>query len=410
MVNAQPRGSGSLRDLAGTLRQEVAAYAIPSLPEPLRSRAVPPQYRWSRAELKPIATPKPAETRLLVARANYGGQGYQWARAAETLPNVSAVNLRFLADDNFVKGPSDFSVKKNVGQFSHIWARRQRKAIKDSFTHVLLEAELPILGPLYGGDLVAEVRDLQDAGVKVALVSHGSDTRLPSLHRELEPHSPFHNDLGGLTQVLEEKVRKNFEVMDALDLPEFVPTPELLHFRTEAKWLPLITDPKKWIGIEPTTLTRERPVVAHVPGRQPALKGSPSIIPALQRLHEERVIDYLELGGIPYAQMPKELAAVDIVVNQVDMGLYATNAVEAMLSGRIVVSHVWDSVRQHIRSETGEEAPVIEADRTNVYEVVKDIATNRERYRNIGKASRDFALSAHSRERAGLVLKDFLES
>lgn len=410
MSRARSPKKTPLREHAKNLRREIAAYTIPALPEPLRTRIVPPEYNWTHRDLKDVATGGPAPTRLLIARANYAGQAYQWARGAETLPGVSAANLHFLRDGDYTAGPSDFAVKKTVGEGSHIWARRQRKAIRDSFTHVLIEAELPILGPLYAGDLMQEIRDLQDAGIKVGLVSHGSDTRLPSLHRQLEPHSPFHDDLGGLTKILEEKVSKNFALMDELDLPEFVPTPELLHFRPRAKWLPLITSPEKWIDTPPTQLTNEKLVVAHVPGGQPAFKGTSSIAPALRRLHNEGLIEYMELHDVPFADMPASFAKADVVVNQVDMGLYATVAVEAMLSGRIVVSQVWESVRQHIHSQTGLDVPVIEANRDNVYDVVKDIALNREKYRYVGRESREFALAAHSREHVGLVLQEFLES
>lgn len=403
-------GDAPLGRLAGSLRREVAGYAIPLLPDALRSRFVPPRYRWSHADLRPVATATPASTRLLVARANYAGQGHQWARSAETIPGVSAVNLHFRPDGNTTRGPSDFSVRKAVGESSHIWARRQRKAILQSFTHVLIEAELPILGPLYGGDLVREVHEFQDAGIKVAFVSHGSDTRLPSMHRELEPHSPFHSDLDGLTQVLEDKVRKNFELMDELALPEFVSTPDLLTFRPNASWLPVVTTPDRWAKPTPTRLTSERLVVAHVPGGQPILKGSASIAPTLRRLHDEGVIEYVELKGVRYEDMPARLAAADVVVNQVDMGLYAAIAVEAMLSGRVVVSHVWDSVRERIRSRTDTDLPIIQADRNDLYDVISDIATNREKYADYGQKSREFALDAHSRKHAGLVLKDFLES
>ena len=410
MSRARSPKKTPLRQHAKNLRREIAAYTIPALPEPLRTRIVPPEYNWTHRDLKEVATCGLAPTRLLIARANYAGQAYQWARAAETIPGISAANLRFLADDNLIRSPSDFNIRKTVGQGSHIWARRQRKAIQDSFTHVLIEAELPILGPLYGGDLMQEIHDLQDAGIKVGLVSHGTDVRLPSLHRELEPHSPFHDDLGGLTLVLEEKAQRNLELMDELGLPEFVSTPDLLQFRPDAQWLPLVSDPDAWSKPLPTRLERQKLVVAHVPGRQPALKGTPSIVPALHRLHDEGVIEYVELHGIPAVDMPSNIARADIVVNQVDMGLYAAVAVEAMLSGRIVVSQVWDSVRQHIRSETGADIPIIEADRTDLYDVVKDIATNRDKYIDVGQKSREFALAVHSREQAGLVLKDFLES
>ena len=385
------------------MKREVAAYVLPALPKRLRDRVVAPEYNWSHKDLKPVAVSKPGRTRLLVARANYGGQGYQWARAAETLPGVSAVNLRFLADDNFIRGPSDFDVKKNVGQSSHIWARRQRRAIKKHFTHVLIEAELPICNALYDGDLAAEVRDLQDAGIKVALASHGTDTRLPSLHRKLEKDSPFLSPLGGFTEIAEARASANIAVMERLKLPEFVSTPDLLRFRPNAKWLPGVSAAEQWTAFPPTRLESEKLVVLHVPGRRGELKGSESISSAMLRLEEEGLIEYREIRNANREEIAAQIREADVVVNQVSMGLYATVAVEAMLAGRIVVAQVWDSVREHIKAQTGLDVPIIEANARTAYDVVKDIAQNREPFKNLGQRSRDFALVAHSRERAGQV-------
>ena len=399
-----------MRASAQRAKHELAARILPALPTRLRNRLVQPQYNWSLKELRPVATANSGDIRLLVGRANYGGQGYQWARAAETLPGVSAVNLRFLPDDTFIGGPADFNVRKNVGQWSHLWARRQRRAIKKDFTHVLIEAELPLLGGLYDGDLKAEIRDLQDAGIKVALVSHGTDTRLPSLHRKLEKDSPFASPLDGFTEAAEARASANIQLMDELGLPEFVSTPDLLQFRPGAKWLPGISSPERWIDCPPTRLESEVPVVLHVPGRNGALKGAPAISAAMHRLQNEGLIEYREIHRASRDEMTAEILNADIVVNQVSMGLYATVAVEAMLAGRIVVSQVWDSVRDHIKTQTGKKVPIVEANSDTVYDVVKNIVLNPDSFRDLGAKSREFALTAHSREHAAKVLEDFLRS
>lgn len=392
------------------IRREIVARLLPLMPEPMQKKLVRPQYRWVRNDLKLTATATGGEKRLLIAPANYGSQGYHWARAAETIPGVVAVNLRFLDPAAKVRGPADFSVKKNVGRFSHIWARRQRKMIRKCFTHVLIEAELPILSPLYAGDLITEINDLEAYGIKVALVSHGSDTRLPSAHRNIEPNSPFVSSLDGLTPLLEDRAKQNLAIMDELALPEFVSTPDLLEFRPNATWLPGITEPNKWLSIPPTRLTAQKLVVLHVPGGKPALKGTPSIRPAMLKLQEEGLIEYRELRNVPAADMPTHMMEADIVVNQVSMGLYATVAVEAMLAGRIVVSQVWGSVREHIEKVTGNELPIVDATRDSVYETVKEIAQNRSQYASLGEISREFAKSAHSYEHAARALAEFLES
>lgn len=398
----------SVARVGALIKRELGAYLTLLLPETLRSRFIPFRYQWSFSDIKTVARPARGDVRLLIAPANYGGQAYQWSRAARTLPGVSAVNLRFNDEGSIIRGPSDFSVKKKVGQTSHLWARRQRKAIKKNFTHVLIEAEAPILGPLYGSDLEAEIKDLQKAGIKVGLVSHGTDTRLPSLHAELEPDSPFHEALGGFTERAERSAKSNLELMDKLDLPEFVSTPDLLQFRPKARWLPGISPLNPWADITPTRLESEKPVVMHVPGRRRALKGTDFIEPAMRRLHDEGLIEYLHVESATREEMAEHMRHADIVVNQVAMGLYATVAIEGMLAGRVVVSQVWDSVRDHIQSQTGAEVPVVEAKGDTVYDVVRHIVENREQYRDLGEKSKEFALQVHSYAHAAQVLQPFL--
>lgn len=392
-----------------TVRREVAARVLPTLPAPVRGRLVDPRYNWSAADLRNVATSEPAEKRLLIAPANYGVQGHYWARAAESLPGVSAANMRFVSDNPTMGSPSDFSVRRNVGQWSHIWGRNQLNAIKDGFTHVLVEAELPILGGLFEGDLRREIASLQDAGIKVGTVAHGTDVRLPSKHREIEPFSPFNADFPHL-EALEKKVQENHDLLDDLNLPEFVSTPDLLRFRPNATWLPTVSDPVKWADLEEPQLGSRKPVVLHFPSRRPALKGGPYVDAAMERLADEGLIQYIAAENVPFAEVPALMERCDIVINQVGMGLYAMVAIEGMMAGRVVVSQVWDSVRETIFEETGLEVPVVEANPETLYEVVKDIAKNPDKHAHLGPAGQEFAAKVHSKDHAGEVLSTFLES
>lgn len=390
------------------IRREASARVLPLLPQAIRRRFVPSKYDWSYRDLRTVATARPARVRLLIAPANYGSQGYYWARAAETLPGVSATNLRFLRDDVKVVGPADFTVRRNVGVSSHLWARKQRRQILEDFTHILIEANLPTLSALYAGSLTEEIRYYENSGIKVGLVSHGSDMRLPSKHRALEERSPFHGELSGLTAALEYRAVANHLFWDSFTGPKFVPTPELLSFRDDAKWLPLLTDKRRWDHMRPPNLGGDKITVLHAPSSQPALKGADYIVEALMRLDEEGLINYLEVKGVPYDQMPHYVQQADVVVNQVNMGLYATAAVEAMYAGRLVVADVWGSVREFIKEDTGWDLPIVQANGDTVYDVVRQIALGPAGYRETAEAGQRFALEVHSQEKAAETLSDFL--
>ncbi len=389
------------------IRQEVVSRLSPALPRSIREQVIPKKYAWSYRDLRTVAKTKPGEVRGLIAPANFAAQGYYWARAAELLPDVSCVNLRFYRPESTVNEPADFDVPINVGQFSHLWARKQQQILKMEFTHVLLEAEMPLFGALYNADIEAEIRALQHAGLKVATVAHGSDVRLPSLHRELEPSSPFFDPLDGITDILEQKVTRNLKILDRLGLPEFVSTPDLLEFRPKAKWLPTYVTPDRWLELPLRPQTIKPPKVLQLIPQNPHLKGTIPISDVLRQLHHERTIELVQVTRIPTSEMPALIGTVDIVVEQVGMGLYGVLGLESMLAGKVVVAQVWDSVRRQITADTGLNLPIVEANARTLHTVIKELASDPDRRARLSVESRNFAAEAHSKVKVAGVLGTF---
>lgn len=387
--------------------KSIAEWVLPALPRRPRELLVPPRYSWNHKDMLQVARVENAEVGLLIAPANYASQAYYWARAAETLPGVKAQNLVFGYNPGGANRKSDVAVKSNVGWYSRIWAQRQRRHILSNFTHVIYEAEREILPALYGSDLLAEIQDLQDKGIKVAMLSHGSDTRTPSEHVKTHPHSPFREDLDGLTAALEQTTATNRAVLEALDVPKFVSTPDLLNYVPNARWLPTLTDPQKWIALPPAQLGQRKLVVLHVPSLS-ALKGTSYVREAMSRLQDEGLVEYIEAENVPYEDMPELVGRADLVIDQMSMGEYGVAAVEAMLGGRLVVAEVGEFVRRHIREETGWDLPIIDANPDTIYEVVKGIANSPEDYLYLTVEGRQFAQAVHSGGCVAEVLRDFL--
>lgn len=276
-----------------------------------------------------------------------------------------------------------------------------------NFTHVIYEAERSILPSLYGADIVAEIKDLQEHGIKVAMLSHGSDTRTPSEHVKTHPYSPFRGDLDGLTGALERNTAANRAVLEALEIPKFVSTPDLLNYVPDGRWLPTLTDPAKWASLPPARLGERKLVVLHVPSRS-ALKGTQHVRKAMRALQEEGLIEYLEAENVPYEEMPTLVGEADLVIDQLSMGLYGVASVEAMLAGRLVVAEAGRYIRRHIREETGWELPIIEANPDTIYEVVKEVALNPAEYRERALDGRKFVEEVHCDRYAANVLRGFL--
>lgn len=357
--------------------------------------------------MRPVAKAEGGSVRLLIAPLNSASQGYYWARAAELLPGVSACALAFDNGTPGMRTAPDVAVDERVGRSSYLWAKRQRKEILGGFTHVLYEAERPILSGYYGGDLTAEVRDLQSNGIKVGFISHGSDIRIPSKHTELELWSPFATSLDGLTEALEKNSVRNLDVLNSIGAPSFVSTPDLLQYAPNAKWLPTLTDPAPWRNLSRLKVGKGKPVVLHVPS-QSALKGTAAIDAALHKLEVDGLVEYRTARDVAYLEMPSLIESADIVVDQVSMGLYGISSVEAMIAGRIVIAQVGDYIRDYIRGETGWEVPIIEANPETIGRVVTDIVENQDAWVSLANEGRAFAQNVHSPLRVADTLRGFL--
>jgi hypothetical protein len=340
----------------------------------------------------PVSADLSKPVRLFIAPANYAGQGFRWARAVEGNPRVSARNMIY-AEINPFGYDVDFSVRWRTATHSRKWQKNHLEAVTSTFTHVLVEAEFPPLGGMFHENVSVQASELRDRGVSVAMVCHGSDIRLPSRHRELEPWSPFVNDNWVRVATLEKAVIRNLEILSETNAPTFVSTPGLLLDVPHAQLLPVVIDPATWnSGSKP--LRRKRLKVVHIPSN-PLVKGTAEILEPLSALHAEGLIEYEQVTGVTHDQMPAIFADCDIVLDQFRLGDYGVAACEAMASGRLVISHVSEQARDHIASATGLSLPIVEANIDNIGDVIRDVISRRGFYSEIASRGPSFVKHVH---------------
>ncbi|MBB5788404.1 hypothetical protein [Jiangella mangrovi] len=352
----------------------------------------------------PVFPPVPATpVRLLAGPANFAGQAWAWARAAEAhLDGVGAVV--FAQQRDRLPFPSDYSVPRTVYRHPY-WQARQREYVTGGFTHVLIDAMRPVLGPRTKEDCASELPVLRRAGLSVALLAHGSDVRLPSRHAEREPWSPF-TEPDELTEKLERQARRLGAIINGHDGPTFVSTPDLLADVPRARWLPVVVDPDRWATDAPVGAGRKL-VVLHVPSN-PRFKGSHHVDAAMTALADRGVVEYRRLEGIEPHRMPEVVAGVDVVLEQFVLGPYSVTACEAMAAGRVVAAYVAPAVREHVRQATGWELPVVQADPDTLADVVAGLAADRAALPELGELGRRFVREVHDGRLSAQVLAPWL--
>lgn len=361
--------------------------------------------------VKPENPPSPdltKEFRVFIGPANYAGQGDRWARALEETGRVSARN--FVHTGNNPLGyKADYAVSWRTAEHSRKWQRMLFRALSNEYTHVLIEASIPIIGGLYDGDMKRQIADLQAAGIKVAMVAHGNEVRLPSAHIAREPWSQFTNAVWEPIEIIEPVAKRNIQLLNELHLPTFVSTAGLLEDLPYAKFLGVIVDTNRWKNDNPL-LTRERPRVVHAP-TNPALKGTTHITPIVRKLHDEGLIEFVELNNVPHDEMPTIISEADIVLDQFRVGDYGVAACEAMAASRLVLAHISDQIRDQVKNDAGVTLPIVETTLDNIEERIREILSNREKYRLIAATGPAFVNKLHNGEFSSEVLfKNFLKT
>lgn len=365
--------------------------------------------RYSRysdpAEFPARPAPPSTPVRLLVGPANFAGQGWAWARAAERhVTGVGATSFSF--DDNAFSFPVDYSVPVQMYALSKRWQREQSRHIRSEYTHVLIEAERPVFGTLHGSTADGDIRALRKAGLQVALISHGSDVRIPSRHAQMYADSPFRDTSWETVAILERTATRNVELINSFPGYTFVSTLDLLDYAPGASWCPGVVDVDSWAA-ETGILERRVPVVVHAPSKS-RLKGSHLIDPLMEELDRRGIVDYRRVERIPPQEMPATYAAADLVIDQFTMGLYGVAACEAMAAGRLVISFVGESVRRRVREHTGDELPILEAHPSTLITVIEKVLDDRDGARQMAGAGPSYVRKHHDGRRSADALAPFL--
>ncbi|MFV0426574.1 MAG: glycosyltransferase [Beutenbergiaceae bacterium] len=341
-------------------------------------------------------------TRLLIAPANFAGQGYAWSRAVRA-QGVASICVE--VGSGTLAMPTDYRVPAAAVRGDRRWAREQFAWVSENFTHVLAEASRPLFGPLFDRNPLAEIRSLQQAGLTVAILAHGTDIRVPSAHAAREPWSPFHTDIGDLA-LRELRARAGLGFFSDFDGTRFVSTPDLLEDLPQATWCPVVVDYDRWADLEPVP---EQASVLHVPSKA-SIKGSELVDPLLRELAQAGTIQYQRAAGVPAADMPGLVSQADIVIDQFRIGNYGVAACEAMAAGRVVVSYVRTSVRDSVRELTGFDLPIVQASAADVANVVTELVHDPGRCAEIAAAGQRFVRAVHDGRWSSRVLMSWMQS
>jgi glycosyltransferase involved in cell wall biosynthesis len=340
-------------------------------------------------------------TRLGLAPANYAGQLATFAQAiCREFPEVSAeVTMRRSADSYVF--PAD--VYLDTERQSELAVQvEQVQRIIGRYTHLVVDAFLPVFGYLNGDTVEGDLPALRRAGIKVALLAHGSEVRHPGRHRERYEFSLFRDAPADIVPRYTARAERNRRIAEASGLPLFVTTPDLLADLPGATWAPLVVDVDAWASDAPV-LERPRPRVLHGPSQR-WTKGTDRILPALTALHDRGAIELVLAERVSWADMRELVRTSDIVVDQFGVGSYGTFAVEAMAAGRPVVAYLDEGVHAAV----GAQPPIVSATAGTIGAALESLLDDRAGAEKIAAESVAYAREFHDGRRTARAFAGFL--
>jgi len=124
------------------------------------------------------------------------------------------------------------------------------------------------------------------------------------------------------------------------------------------------------------------------------IKGSPFILAAIERLRQEgHKVEYMYIRDVPSRLMRYYQVQADIVVEQLIYGWWGSTGVETMALGKPVVCYLRPAWKEFFLKVFPEhsELPIVEANTSNIYEVLRKLVTDQDYRVTMGRKSRQFA-------------------
>lgn len=346
---------------------------------------------------------------ILLGATNSAGQANSWAHALRNAGR-GAQSLQIVKDQTNTWFHADRTIQRD--QWKKLEFRKQLfKEITSSNTSVLLESLRPLFALNQPSLFTAQeglndLIDLWRAGLKVAVVFHGSDIRDQLHHAKMDEFSPYRNPVDPVkfeaVRVRADHTRLIARKLNRHRIKQFITTPDLLHELPDATWLPAVIDIAKFettIAIKSSSGPLK---VLFLPSNG-WLKSEHLVTPILEKLAKEGVVELVAKGPVSNAQMPTLIESADLVIDRFD-GVVGVASIEAMAAKRLVIANVapWIYNRAEVTP------PVIHATPATLEEKLREIAENNFNHQELTQAGFQYVSKWHDGRESAIRLNHWL--
>jgi len=338
---------------------------------------------------------------LVIGMLNTAGQSRQWANSVRQNTAATAESWAMQRPEGTVISyAADRTYPRINGAIKQAFSDLLRSPLKP--THLIIESGKPISFRGSVRRMLFEAAIARRHGIRLALVFHGSDIRVPSRHAAVHPDSPFHKSLDGLTEKLEQKTQQMHRWLRVWPFPIFITTIGLKYFVPRAQWLPIIADASWFEPMTAISTNRPRPHVLHLPSRR-AMSQSDRVDQICQQLHDEGVIEYRSITGVPPSEVRAQVEWSDIVVDKFGLGGTGVMGAEVMASGRLLIGEVDQIVRTELP-----DLPLIQTPIATLDQVIRGLVADRSAWAARSAAGEAFARKYHDGRYSATVLAKWM--
>ena len=346
---------------------------------------------------------------ILLGATNSAGQANSWAMALRKAGR-NAKSLQIVSNENGSWFSADLTI--NRSQWKPLEFRKQLfKEVTTQHSGVLLESLRPIFALNQPSLFTAQeglndLLDLKHAGLKVAVVFHGSDIRDQLHHAKMDEFSPYRNPIDPAKfeaiRFRADQTRLVARNLNRHRIKHFVTTPDLLHELPDATWLPAVIDIAKF---ETTTEVKNSsgPLKVLFLPSNGWLKSEGLVTPVLDKLVKEGVIKLIANGPVSNAEIPALIESADVVIDRFD-GVVGVASIEAMAAKRLVIANVapWIYSRAEVTP------PVIHATPNTLAEKLREIASENFNHKQITDAGFEYVNKWHDGKESATRLNHWL--
>ena len=257
----------------------------------------------------------------------------------------------------------------------------------------------------YGTSLTldrSDLKTLKEAGKRVFMNYWGSEVRTHDTAVRINPHIrvKFRAD--------EDAIRRNLEFTGRHVSHCIVADHELFEYVKDyfahVHFIPQAIDLEAY-PVEAEPPKRRRPVVTHAP-TDPATKGSPYIVAAVEELKEKYDFEFILVQNLSHEEAKKIYREADIIIDSILEGAYGLFALETMAMGKPVIGWICDYMKERYPADL----PIFSANPSTVKSTLEALLKDGAAREDAGLRGRRYVEKYHGAREVARQLVDLYRS